>query len=156
MMAIERLKAMGFRLAGTCHLHEERLAFRFNELSNCKNVLYSFVADGEVMYIGKTVSRLRQRMSGYRSPGPTQTTNIRNNQKLCALLDAGKTVEIFVLPDNGLLYYGGFHVNLAAGLEDSLIRELRPPWNGGKKEKRDGAAEESLSEPGGTEFGDSA
>jgi hypothetical protein len=43
-------------------------------------------------------------------------------------------VAIYVLPDNGLLYYGGFHVNLAAGLEDSLVRELQPPWNGGKKD----------------------
>jgi len=41
-----------------------------------------------------------------------------------------------VLADHGLLHYGGFHVNLAAGLEDSLIRDLNPPWNGGKKESR--------------------
>lgn len=38
-------------------------------------------------------------------------------------------MEIHVLPDNGLLYYGGFHVNLAAGLEDSLVATIRPVWN---------------------------
>jgi hypothetical protein len=38
-------------------------------------------------------------------------------------------VEIYALPDNGLLRYGGFHVNLAAGLEDSIVRDLNPPWN---------------------------
>jgi len=35
-----------------------------------------------------------------------------------------------VLPDNGLLHYGQFHVNLAAGLEDSIISVLQPEWNG--------------------------
>ena len=44
-------------------------------------------------------------------------------------LQARKHVEIYVLPDNGLMHYGGFHLNLAAGLEDSLIRDLEPPWN---------------------------
>ena len=38
-------------------------------------------------------------------------------------------VEIHALPDNGLLYYRGFHVNLAAGLEDSLVATLKPVWN---------------------------
>ena len=35
-----------------------------------------------------------------------------------------------MLPDTGLLRYGGFHINLAAGLEDSLISDISPPWNG--------------------------
>ena len=42
-------------------------------------------------------------------------------------------IEIHALPDNGLLYYGGFHVNLAAGLEDNLIKILKPEWNRGGK-----------------------
>lgn len=28
-----------------------------------------------------------------------------------------------------------FHLNLAAALEDDIIRKLNPPWNGGKPEK---------------------
>jgi hypothetical protein len=43
-------------------------------------------------------------------------------------------VEIYMLPDNGLLRYGGFHINLAAGLEDDLINKLSPAWNKGLKE----------------------
>jgi hypothetical protein len=34
------------------------------------------------------------------------------------------------LRDNGLLHYGAFHINLAAGLEDDLIAKLKPAWNG--------------------------
>jgi hypothetical protein len=86
------------------------------------------------MYIGKTVTTLKTRMQGYRLPSSTQSTNIRNNQTLRQVIESGKLVMIYVLPDNGLLHYGGFHVNLAAGLEDSLVRDMRPPRNGGKKE----------------------
>lgn len=77
---------------------------------------------------------LRSRMSGYRSPGSTQFTNIRNNEHIRQSLERDNSVEVFVLPDNELLHYGRFHVNLAAGLEDSVIRLLNPPWNGGQKE----------------------
>jgi hypothetical protein len=47
-------------------------------------------------------------------------------------ITARQAVEVYVLPDSGLLYYGGFHVNLAAGLEDALIDSLDPPWNGAR------------------------
>jgi hypothetical protein len=72
---------------------------------------------------------LSTRLAGYQRPGKTQFTNIRSNGKILDLLSQQKSVEIYVLVDTGLLSYGGFHVNLAAGLEDSLIEALRPPWN---------------------------
>ena len=131
---LDRIQSIGFRSAGSCISLDGKLAFELNELADSRNVLYAFVVDGRLMYIGKTVQTLRKRMAGYRSPGPTQPTNIRNNGNIRDSLAQGERVEIYALPDNGLLHYGGFHVNLAAGLEDSLIRELRPPWNGGQKE----------------------
>ena len=42
-------------------------------------------------------------------------------KKKMKLLSKGKSIDIFALPDNGLIHYGGFHLNLAAGLESSLI-----------------------------------
>jgi hypothetical protein len=49
------------------------------------------------------------------------------------------------------MHYGQFHLNLAAGLEDDLIRVIKPEWNGGKKEVtpptvtgRDQAGEQAL------------
>lgn len=136
---LDRIKSIGFSLAGRCRLVDQMLVFDLNELAAARNVLYAFVIDDEVMYIGKTVQPLRARMSGYRTPGPTQSTNIRNNRNLCECLACEQRVELFVLPDNGLLHYGGFHVNLAAGLEDSLVRDLAPPWNGGRKESANGS-----------------
>jgi hypothetical protein len=55
-------------------------------------------------------------------------------------LAAKKRVEIYIFRDMGLLHFGGFHLNLAAGLEDSLVVELDPPWNGGRKDEPDEAA----------------
>lgn len=92
------------------------------------------MSDGEVKYIGKTVTPLATRMRGYLNPSPSQTTNVRGNAAIKDLLRVGAAVELFVLPDNGLLRYGGFHINLAAGLEDDLIRVISPEWNGGRRE----------------------
>lgn len=46
-------------------------------------------------------------------------------------------IKIFIFPCNGQLSYKGYRINLAAGLEDSLIREFNPEWNkiGKLKEK---------------------
>ncbi len=138
-----RLTAMGFIECGEWTVQDSQLAPKLLKCADARNVLYAFVVGEAVMYIGKTVQSLRNRMQGYRSPGPTQSTNIRNNGNLRKALESGKRTMIYVLPDNGLLHYGGFHVNLAAGLEDDLVRKLCPPWNGGKKE----TGEPPLPEP---------
>lgn len=97
--------------------------------ADSENVLYSFVVAGSIVYIGKSTQALRRRMYGCQSPGPTQSTNIKANKLILEALKASESVDVYVLPDNGLLYYGGFHVNLAAGLKDSLVRTLKPIWN---------------------------
>lgn len=47
------------------------------------------------MYLGEA-ENLSRRMSGYRTPGPTQTTNIRINATLLAHLQAGGSAEVAV------------------------------------------------------------
>jgi hypothetical protein len=131
---LDQLTAIGFVECGEWLISEDQLVPNILKFANARNVLYAFVVDNAVMYIGKTVQNFRSRMQGYRTPGATQFTNIRNHQNLRNALDTGKRVSIYVLPDNGLLHYGGFHVNLAAGLEDALVRKLQPSWNGGKKD----------------------
>jgi hypothetical protein len=42
---------------------------------------------------------------------------------------AARSGHVYAPPDNGLLHYSGFHVNLAAGLEDSLVATIKLPWN---------------------------
>lgn len=131
---MNRLVEIGFEKVGYWHLDGDRLGLELHRMASKTNILYAFVCDGEVKYIGKTKSTLASRFNGYRSPSRTQTTNVRNNSNIRALLAMGASVDILALPDDGLLHYGRFHLNLAAGLEDDLIRVLDPEWNGGRVE----------------------
>ena len=132
---MNRLLEIGFEPAGHWMLERGMLRFELTRHSTQTNILYAFVCDGIVMYVGKTIRKLATRMSGYKTPSKTQTTNINNNQRIIEVLTRGSAIEILALPDNGLLHYGGFHLNLAAALEDDIIRKLDPMWNGGKTEK---------------------
>ncbi len=132
---LDAIKAIGFVPAGRWYLTAGSLKFELNDAHrSAQKVLYAFVVDGQLTYVGKTMRSLKDRMAGYSNPGPTQSTNIKNNKNIRECLEQRKSVEILVLPDNGLLHYGGFHVSLAAGLEDDVIRKLSPLWNAGKKE----------------------
>lgn len=127
--AMNRLLDIGFRVAGDWFLEDGTLRIAFRQLAEQPNILYAFVGDGEVMYVGVSTQTLRERMAGYRSPGPQSTTNSRNNRNIRDLLAQGVAVEVYALPDSGLMHYGPFHLNLAAGLEASIIATLRPEWN---------------------------
>lgn len=146
---MNRLLEIGFELAGHWLLGDDkRLTCKLLRHSAQANILYAFVRNGEVMYVGKTIRTLSARMAGYRNPNESQTTNINNNRRISELLTRGDAIDILALPDNGLLHYGRFHVNLAAALEDDIIRTLNPPWNGGKPEKSiEIAAPASASSP---------
>jgi hypothetical protein len=129
MELIDRLITAGFVSCGVWSLETAKLRCTLSNHAAAKNVLYAFVCGKEILYVGKSVQSLRKRMREYENPGPTQTTNLRANLKLGELLQGGTAVRILVFADNGLLHYGGFHLNLAAGLEDSIVRDLKPLWN---------------------------
>lgn len=134
---LDRLLSIGFTLIGRWKLVDERPTFDLFGNSNDDNVLYAFVVDGEPVYVGKTIKGLKRRLLNDRNAHSSQLTNTRNQKRILECLLRNQTVEIYVLPDNGLLKYGDFQINLAAGLEDSLINELNPSWNGGLKETED-------------------
>ncbi len=153
---MNRLIEIGFQCVGHWKLDGGRPVCELTSQMKTPNVLYAFVSNGEIKYIGKTTQPLKGRMYSYQNPGPTQSTNIKNNENIKMLLEADEAVDIFVLPDTGLLHYGGFHINLAAGLEDSLIAEISPPWNGKKREKKPVRPEvseidENITEPSSQE-----
>jgi len=76
---------------------------------------------------------LLARMTRYRNPGSTQSTNIKIKANIRQCFDQGKRVDIYVLPDHALMQYGKFHVNLVPGLKDSIMREVNPLWHGEQK-----------------------
>ena len=127
---MNRLLEIGFQTVGHWQLVNGELSFQLLRHGAQSNILYAFVSDGEVKYVGKTLQPLSKRLYGYKNPGPTQSTNIKNNSYIKELLNIGAGVDILALPDNGLLHYGQFHINLAAGLEDNIISIINPDWNG--------------------------
>ena len=141
---MNRLLDIGFESAGHWILKDDELVLELFRHASQRNILYAFVSDGQVKYVGKTVQPLSNRMAGYRKPGSSQTTNIKNHDRIKTLLRSGAAVEILALPDNGLLHYGQFHLNLAAGLEDNIIRMVDPEWNRGERSQE---SEQSTAEP---------
>jgi len=100
---MNRLLDIGFRKVGTWDQTESGIAYTLDDCADARNILYSFVCGQTVLYVGKTVQPLKKRMYGYQNPGPTQSTNIKGNRNISDLLSDGKQVDIFALPDNGLL-----------------------------------------------------
>jgi hypothetical protein len=127
--ALEKLARVGFVRVGRWSLESGKPCYSLDELAGATDVLYAFVSEGQVLYIGKTTKELQSRMYGYQRPGPTQRTNIACNAKLLEMLTSKQTVDIYVFRDLEPKLHAGIPINLAAGLEDGLIREFRPPWN---------------------------
>ena len=144
---MNRLIEIGFEKVGHWQVDAGKISCVLSRMASKRNILYAFICDGEVKYIGKTKSELSTRLTGYRSPGRTQTTNLRNNASIRAALEGDGAVDIFALPDDGLLHYGRFHLNLAAGLEDDLIRVIDPEWNGGHMEVEEVTEDAQTSPP---------
>lgn len=105
---------------------------RMTELFAVKNALYAFCCGGKVLYIGKTSQSLGKRLAGYSNPGAGQRTNLKCNALIKARIAMNEKIEIFAFaPQKDLPIHCGYQVNLAAGLEDILILDFNPPWNGG-------------------------
>lgn len=131
---VDRLVAIGFKQAGRWLLTNQVLRLELKPtVMHEQNVLYAFVVDNALMYIGKTTQSLIKRMQGYRSPASNVeqggSTNIKNNRNIINALAKGANVHIYVLHNLPVQHHGEFPLNLAAGLEDSLISSLTPLWN---------------------------
>jgi len=97
---LERLTTMGFIECGEWVAAEDQLIPKLLKCADSGNILYAFVIGN----VGKSVQSLRARMQGYRTPGATQFTNIRNHRNIRDALDPGPRLRIYGLPDYGLLH----------------------------------------------------
>ena len=59
---LKKLIALGFEKAGEWVLNDGDLELMINKHSEKNNILYSFVVDGEIKYIGTTVRTFNQRI----------------------------------------------------------------------------------------------
>ncbi|MCS0629661.1 hypothetical protein NX786_09985 [Telluria mixta] len=127
---MDRLLQIGFRDIGCWTLAGDTLQLQLDTLPTHRRALYAFATESAVLYVGKTAGSLPMRLKGYIAPHQSQRTNVRNHAALCDLLSTGTKVRILGWIDPGLHRIGPFDLNMAAGLEDSIIALLAPPWNG--------------------------
>jgi predicted kinase len=130
MDSLSRLEEIGFSRVGNWKLASNGITFEGDEDLPASNVLYAFVSDREVLYVGKTVRGLKNRLRGYERPDPSQRTNHKCNEKVYSTLKNRRHVNVFArAAQNPEWRIGSFTLNEAAALEDAIIRELKPPWN---------------------------
>ena len=141
----EDLEAIGFEEVGSWHLRNGSPQFALNRQRDAAPVLYAFVIGAQVMYVGKTVRTLGDRLYGYQKGGGTQRTNIRVRNEIREALLHGRTVDILSFHEPRPWRVGRFGVNLPAALEDDVIETLKPAWNGTKSTARSSPGAESAA-----------
>ena len=135
---VEVLLNLGFVDVGKWRLKDDAIAYELDGVDvsasevmlDAPNALYAFTRGDKVVYIGKTARSIRRRYAGYCKPGRTQATNQRCHSNIKAAIAKGDDIRILIFTPITHLRYSDFEINLAAGLEDSLIRDFKPPWNG--------------------------
>jgi hypothetical protein len=132
---LSRLVSAGFEVAGQWYLSKDSLELDLHPtMAAERDVLYAFAVNGALVYVGKTTLSLRERMQRYKTPAKNSenggSTNIKNNNNILVALRNGQEVKIFILRILAQHRHGEFLISVTAGLEDNLIAELAPPWNG--------------------------
>lgn len=126
----ERFLNVGFEKVGQWRfLQDQQLDFQLDQMGNDAHVIYSFVSNSQILYIGKTSRKLKERMAGYKNPGPSQKTNKRNNANIRRLLEGGESVDIFAYSHDEDIFFRGIVIDVADAIEAPLIAMLKPKWN---------------------------
>ncbi len=129
------LMRIGFVLVGKWEMKngEPRIIYVKNPeeeaISKSSPALYAFVVNGLLKYIGKTTQVLHRRLYGYAKPGKSQATNLKCQKKILKALKCD-SVDVYGFAPDVPLCYDQFQINLPAGLEDALIKMMKPTWNG--------------------------
>ncbi|MEN3013529.1 MAG: GIY-YIG nuclease family protein [Endomicrobiia bacterium] len=129
------LKNFGFEEAGEWYLSGDKLQYKLDDRFKNKRVIYAFVVEDEVKYIGICDSyntTLQVRMDRYlKNLSETNRTNVRINEEIKKKLKLNHKVEIYaLLPETKDKYeFNGISIDLIRGLEYPLIKKFNPEWN---------------------------
>jgi hypothetical protein len=126
----EHLIAGGFRRAGVWRRDEATGSIRFDGKEPLPRTagVYAYVVDHEVRYIGSAQRGLRTRLRHYEIAKTLRTAH-RIRQEILALAATGHEVEIFTIVPPPMLLGNVLPIDTVAGLEEGLIRSIRPIWN---------------------------
>lgn len=105
-------------------------AARWRWLTARPGALYALCSGDKVLYVGRSTTTLSKRFAAL---GDAANTLLQ--QAIHKLLASSKEVRILVLADHPTISWGPFAIDFAAGLEESLIKAFRPPWNQLAKDK---------------------
>lgn len=138
---LEFIEKLGFKYAGKWKLDNDKKikANLIEEKKAQTKVLYAFVVDETVKYVGVTTS-LAQRMLNYRNNlDENQYANRRNNENITEILKdekSKKDVLIYTLSENDVKKEAKEIKDLityTTGLEDKLIEKMNLTENGWNK-----------------------
>jgi hypothetical protein len=124
----------GFEKVGTWYSDINGTNFKLNKYEKDK-VIYAFVMDNEVKYIGIAESKggLLGRLKLYKKPGPTQETNKKILEKIKESLKTHDEIEIFALKPVNVKYVNSdIEINVIKGIEYPLIKKFHTKetgWN---------------------------
>ncbi|OGO64948.1 MAG: hypothetical protein A2029_01015 [Chloroflexi bacterium RBG_19FT_COMBO_47_9] len=127
------LSEFGFQKVGYCTLNinlKNGISFILEKLMN-ERVIYAFVIDDEVKYIGvcdTTNTMLKNRMGRYQQM-TASGTNERITRNIIDCLTQGKIASIWALLPDCNYEYKGIKVDPIKGLENPLIQHFHPEWN---------------------------
>lgn len=127
-MSAARLISDGFELSGKWQFVDGEADFNLDNLALAMlaNVLYAFVCNDEVKYIGQTTQKLCCRMCNYQkklhSQSEAKKRSVHNSLRL--ELEDGHFVHIYARPCPR---------NELREQEDKAIQKFSPAWKGGKK-----------------------
>lgn len=135
---LDRLYDVGFQILGRWELNSrQKLELRLTPDNDSTRTrltsgpaLYAFISGTDILYLGKTSLSLATRFGGYKNPGAGQQTNLKCSRHILDFIGSDRPVDVLSLSGVTQLHWGEFELNIAAGLEDSLISELSPQWNG--------------------------
>jgi hypothetical protein len=132
---MEKLIDLGFEHAATAIWRVSSppvsISIKIEKYEEAENILYAVIfhsaemendipCRSEVVYIGHTRKTFRNRMNGYQA-GCGNAVNNRVHEAIKAHLSCGGTVSVMVLPNRHGLQMHGILLDVAAGLEYSLI-----------------------------------
>ncbi len=126
---MKRLIDIGFTRIGGWRLENDAPTFSLHSMGDAVDVLFAFIASGEVKFVGRAEQPLTRCMQRFQQPEADDSVYVEWRQQIADALYSGLEVDIYLLPERGLLQYGDFQVNLAAGLEASILATLQPEWN---------------------------
>lgn len=124
---MDKLLNLGFRESARAEIINNQFQITISRNEYSRNILYAFVvkrgddiSNWYIRYIGHSRKSFRNRMSGYQQ-GNGQAVNNRIHIEMRERCISGEEVVVYCLPDLFNMQLHDLHLDVAAGLEYSLI-----------------------------------